>query len=754
MASSVRWLLQLGSSIVAALLVGGVMQLLHEPSSLVHALVCSFVFVLTLCSFYRPRKKINRTALLLTLDRENAAVQPAPYAMRADDTACAAWQAALQRCRAGITRWEWQRLRHVGGRLLLLLLLFVAVMWGGALTWPRVLPAYHHILALLQTEARLTVLPAGERQFQLRADDAPQIALSKHELALIEIAAPQLKQNPLMQLRVKDEVWQEIQLQPQQPGRYAVTLSIDRSSTLHIDTVDANAALAYIEVKAGQTPKLTLEAQTAIKDPHPDNEALTLLITASATTPLANVKLLITTQSGTFEELVNTIVAKQKQQLVTTYRVFPEAYMESDFAEIELVATATDRNGETGHSAPLLLNAISAWGRYQRVLEKLKEAKTLLDEKVTQPASSIEMAQIRATLRAAVADAHASPFFDAIDRLALEDFVASSGELRQSKDKLAVLLEKLNAFLFEHEILDDRERDRDFFTAVRHLSWIIANRNNKTAKYVQRFDEFLAARRQRWRLRVEALPPAQRPPRWEATRDAEPFRKGIAELAELPPAEAQERLTALAGSYRAWLEELEAQEDTHHRQLAQQAQQVISSARNLLQEMQQRQTRISTYLDKAMQRETEELQRGWPATRMQQKTNIKDAAPLLERLQTVSPLAVARLRSAVRAMRAAVTRGDAQQFAAAESHADLAGRLLRHARSATRNRLPMRRQRRRAVSGDRYHGQPIIGGYIELRHDYRVNEKYREDILEEIRGSNLLEKHRNLLDAYLRRVIR
>ena len=90
--------------------------------------------------------------------------------------------------------------------------------------------------------------------------------------------------------------------------------------------------------------------------------------------PLASVKLLITTKEGTFEELVNTIVTTRHEH-TTAYSFVPEPYMESDFVELELVAAATDRNGTTGYSAPLLINTISAWGRYRHTLEKLKEVK-------------------------------------------------------------------------------------------------------------------------------------------------------------------------------------------------------------------------------------------------------------------------------------------------------------------------------------------------------------------------------------------
>ena len=750
-------LLHLIASVFAAVLVGALAQVLHAPSPLVHTLLCVLIFVITLGCFRRRDRKITSTSLLLTLDCNYASTTPAPYAMLSDDVASKTWQIPLRQWQRKIVRFETQRLFSAAGRVALLLSACVAVAWSGDLSPQQLLPAYRYVAVLAPQQAMLTVLPTRARRFKLQADSPSQVAISQHELALIELVNTALTQNPVLQLRAAGEVWQEVQLRPQhtESGLYAVTLSIDRSSTLHINSVAAGAALASISVDTARTPQLKLTAQQKINNPHSDEVPLLLSISATADAPLASIKLLITTKEGTFEELVNTIVTTRYEH-TTAYSFVPESYMESDFATLELVAAATDRNSTTGYSAPLLINTISAWGRYQRTLEKLKEVKTMLDEKLTQPHTGMAMAEINQTMRKAVAVANTSPFFDALDRVTIASLLS---ELEANKDlqrrrELALALEKLNEFLLEHEILNDRERDRDFFIAARHLAWIIARGDRDVTRYVERLDSFLVKRRERWQLRVAALPTARQPPRWREIEAHEPFRKGLAPLPALEPIPARDELTALVGAYREWLSELEAAEDAHYKQLVQQAQQVLNTAREELRAMQQRQTRISTYLDKAAQRNTEELQQGWATTRMRQNTNISAAKPLVQQLQAVSPLAAQRLQNAVQAMQSTVGSGEAQEFVVAESHADLAGRLLRHTRAATRQRLPVRRPRRRKISGDRYHGQPVIGGYIELQRDYRVNKRYREDILEAIRHSNLLEKHRNLLDAYLRRVIR
>ncbi len=751
------WLLHLASSVLAAMLVGALAQVLHSPSPLVHTLLCVSIFLLVFSCVHRRARKITRSALLLTLDRAHATTTPAPYALRRDTHADKIWREPLRKWQNKIVRLETRRVLAVAGRTAGLLLALAVVAWRADLSPRQLLPAYHYLATLTPLRATLTVLPARKRHYELQTDTPPQIKMSQHEMALIVVASTALTQNPVLQLRAAGEVWQEVQLRPQTtaPGHYAVTLNIDRSSTLHLNAIAASATLATIDVAASRAPQVKLSAQQQIETPHPDNIPLPLLISTTSTSPLASIKLMVTTKEGTYEELVNTIMTTRRTH-TASYRFMPEPYMESDVAELELVATAHDRNGTIGYSAPLLINAISAWGRYRHTLEKLKEVKTMLDEKLNQPHHGVDVNDIHQTMQAAVATADTSPFFHAFDRLTMDNLLVKleANKDLQRRRELVAVAEKLNEFLREHEMIDSRERDRDFFTAARHLSWIIARGDQPIDKHVQRLDKFLRSRREHWQQRVENLPAAQRPPRWAEIAESEPFREGLSQLPALSPVQARDELTALVGAYRAWLDELEKAEDTHYEQSVQQAQQVLQAAQNDLRALQQRQTHISTYLDKAAQRQTEELQRGWAATRMRQNTNISTAKSLLQQLRAVSPLAAQRLQDAVQAMQGTVSNGEKQEFVAAESLSDLAGRLLRYTHAATQQRLPSRRQRRRRTAGDRYHGRPVIGGYIELQRDYRVNERYREDILEAIRRSDLLEKHRNLLDAYLRRAIR
>ena len=65
-----------------------------------------------------------------------------------------------------------------------------------------------------------------------------------------------------------------------------------------------------------------------------------------------------------------------------------------------------------------------------------------------------------------------SPFFDGLDRHDLSAIDSSLKDLKTgvTTDKLLAASEGLNSFLFEHETIDDRERDRDFFVAARSLS--------------------------------------------------------------------------------------------------------------------------------------------------------------------------------------------------------------------------------------------------------------------------------------------
>jgi hypothetical protein len=86
----------------------------------------------------------------------------------------------------------------------------------------------------------------------------------------------------------------------------------------------------------------------------------------------------------------------------------------------------------------------------------------------------------------------------------------------------------------------------------------------------------------------------------------------------------------------------------------------------------------------------------------------------------------------------------------------MAGRLLRQAEQAAQRARDsgQDRGRRRRVNGDNYYGQSIVGGDVEIKREYEVDRKYREDILDEVSRSRVDDDDKILLDRYTREVVR
>ena len=115
-----------------------------------------------------------------------------------------------------------------------------------------------------------------------------------------------------------------------------------------------------------------------------------------------------------------------------------------------------------------------------------------------------------------------------------------------------------------------------------------------------------------------------------------------------------------------------------------------------------------------------------------------------------------RVQAAAEAMEQVLEAGGAADYRSAEAAADLAGRMLRQADSAAQQSQQKRRSRgrRRRVTGDNYYGQSVVGGDLEIKREYQVDRRYREDILQEVQTSGYDEENRALLENYLRHVIR
>ena len=725
------------ASVVGAIFFCLLVELVHQPSPIYLIVLTTAIFLLLLGCFTPTYRKTTGKDVSLLLDQENPQINPSPYRLMDDDRGYPDWQKVLQGWPARLWRQQVKSLTTQWLRTVVLAIVCGMLFWHMDFSTTTV----GNIGSYFTPQITLTVMGDSEKSYQLSANKPPTIDLANDNLVRLEVVAPSLSGKlPTLQLTGDGGFSQAIQLQQLADGSYTSSLRIANSSTIHIPELHQQEVLAKVIVASSGEPQVSLALGKQIADPHPDEQELLLRINARAQAPLTEIKIQITTSHGVSEELVHNIIADDRLQFTGTHRLLLEPYLQGDVVEVELVAVAGDRLQRVGLSEPLQITTISAYGRYRQVLTKLRAVKERLDQQLTNKKSDDN--DLQKMLGEAVALADDSPFFDVLDRLTMSEMLA---DVNRTTRDLPALSDKLNAFLLEHEAIDDRQRDRDFFVAARRLAQMFSEGQHDIDNFKQAIADFLDERRQRWRRRVGILPPTDQPTTWSEIDDQQLFKRQIEQT------DTHEELAQVVENYKRWLTELEEQEDNFRQQLQEKTQQLVAEAQNTLQELQKRQGQISRYLDKAQQRD-DELALGWGMTRLQQNSNIKQGWQLADQLRQISAVAAARLQGAVTAMRETLTHGDNQQFVDAESSSDLASRLLRDSRNATRQQLNNRGRRRR-LSGDRYYGQ-ALSGTVQLPRGYRVNDKYRQEVLEDINNSNLRQHHRQLLDNYLRRIIR
>jgi hypothetical protein len=617
----------------------------------------------------------------------------------------------------------------------------------------------------------------------LRAKDKQTIQLLAKNLVELKISGRPFNEPPTLSLYLKGEtneegkpkLFQKFQFAKiyqqgvqTKDGAYSIVFSVNQSVDLFIHEI-ATSPLATIEVRNLPVPKVNLTTIDTLVDPWPDDKPLSLKINASGENPLRFLRLLIRTGSRQSEELVSNIMNEDIRDIEVVHDLVLESFVESDIAEVEIIAEAIDRgipNPLVGRSQALIVNTASAYGRYRRTLSTLSKLKGIVDQAIGEKKDRL-LDDASEIMKQAIEQSNDSPFFDGLDRANLSSFEARVEENSKRPDfeGLFVLSDELNQFLFEHETLDDRERDRDFFVAARSFSRLIEQDHKKrpveVATVTARMIYFLEGRHQRWTLRVSRLP--MPPDSWAEISQESPFLKSMEKISEWQTNHSDpgnqkslESLSKTVTEYRAWLEELETAEDQARSQAEQERQQGLASSRDQLRELQKRQGQISTYLDKAPLQSQNDLAEGWPSIRMQQNSNIADGKALEAQLRGLSQAASQRMRLTLDAMGETSEAGNKGSFVDAESLSDMAGRLLRQTESDTRNaqNREQSRGKRRRVTGDNYYGQSVVGGDVEIRHEYQVDKRYREDILNEVRGAEVGKENRSLLDDYLRRVVR
>lgn len=626
---------------------------------------------------------------------------------------------------------------------------------------------------------------------------SPVIELAPANLLVFHVKIPQTFPVPYLRFNVESQIKIEDQKNQNQSFQfyrvsarkndnslgalveYELGLSFPHSGKVSLSHFGEQSVLR-ISILEEPVPEVLLSladiAQTDRTSPLPDHESLQLRIQVAANAPINEVNLKI--KSGKIEnkELVRRVVGTDKKELDVDYSLLLEPYVEDDIQTFEIIAQATDFSEPrplTGFSAPLVIEVASAYGRYRNTLRKLRE----LSENIGATLSEDEKLDEKMSQK--INDAFKSsadvPFFDQGDRFELERLssgILAAVEEKNSKnfqENLYTLKSELDSFLFEHEGIDDRERDRDFFVALRTYSRMLKSKklvSQENSDSRQRISseilKYLKDRQKRWNIRVNRIDKAEHPKSWPRISEDRPFQKSISnigQLAEKEPTKALASASVLGDSYKSWIDELEAAEDKARASKEQERKETIASSRKQIKELQKTQAKISRALDGAASKtNTEEIAEQWPGLRLDQNQNVSLAGSVEGMLRSVSPLAAARMAAAKEQMEQGITKGNQENFGEAETSSDLAGRLLVQADQAAQRSASKQGQghKRRRVAGDQYYGQSVTGQDIEIIHEYEVDQKYRQKVLEDIDENLDLEQkdEKAALENYLRSVVR
>lgn len=740
----------------------------------------SLVFFMALGLRWRSRK-INADSLLKTLEVRYEKIKRSAFALRSEASENYVWQPVFEKELKETKKDGRRRFLHHASTLVVPTILLAISLQFSPQAMGIALDSFERVVASFAKGNTLVVLEGmpnatGKKEFSLPSSDAEEITLiEKNRIEITVTAATGSKPYVLLK-PVGSDILQTFRLtsldstygEEQINTVYRIAFQVREESELFLSTVSTTEPVSKIKVLRLPVPKVQLSVRGELIQPWPDERPLPLQIEVSAESPIQLVRLQIKAGKQTHSELVSNVLADDKKTIQTDYMLLLENYVESDVSTVEIFAEAVDRHLPSpllGRSETLIIEAASAYGRYRKTLATLKEIKTLLDEAVGEEKTPDQ--QIADLLDQAAEEANVSPFFDGLDRHNLRLIKNQLKKAVISEDRVQVLelSDKLNEFLFEHESLDDRERDRDFFVAVRALSRLIEQDKDKRALSVDvvtgRLSNFLDERFQRWQLRLKYMDPSSQPKSWPSIQKR-PFKESMDAIAKLmvPHNKTQpalEKLSATVADYRAWIEELEAAEDKSRKEQEQKRQEGLANSKNQLRELQKRQAKISTALDQSANQKKEELADKWGAQRMKQNTNEKEARSLEGQMRSLSPIAAERIAAAAKAMETTLKAGDEESFALAESASDMAARLLTQAQSAASKsqKKQSRRGRRRRVASDDYYGSQVAGGDVEIRREYEVSRRYREEILNEVKGASTdNEAEAKVLENYLRKVIR
>ena len=632
---------------------------------------------------------------------------------------------------------------------------------------------------LLKFTSKLEVLQGSldkDDQMSYEFSKAKDIKLKLADKNLLKIVITTTqKLSGIPAIKVKDgntilHDFQMSELPSKDPNEkvYGLEFSIKDSSKIYIPAFSSKS-LADVHIKKLPVPKVSLTSRVDLTQPWHDDKPLPLQIKVDAKNPLQQIKLLIVSGQNRSEELVARVMKEGLKKYDSSYPLILESYVAGDNAEVIVVAVAIDKATPTplvGQSKPLRIKTSSAYGRYLSALRSLKNVKEIVDQNISKQLEKLDKKAME-HMNKAVKMSLETPFFDSIDRRELlRNFQPKLQKLLDgtSTDDRADFLAELSEFLYEHELLNDRERDRDFFVAARGLSRMLekpkARRRGSVENLVGGLKEYLVERKRRWKIRTDRMPKDMLPKNSKEML-GDYLDKKLAKVENLDTQKqrnaAQAELSKTVETYRKWVENLEVSEDKSQEQTAKKRQKALSNAQNALKELQKRQSEVSKILDRAQTKNKKDLSFQWPTAKAIQGSNQKKTTQLENQLRAHSPRAARRIKAAAQSMDRVMKSGANDDFVKAESHSDYANRLLRQAQSAAQQEQRKNgsgRRKRRRVGGDNYHGQRIKGDVKFNVGGYEVDKLYRELILDRAMGNSMNDDEAKFMNQYLRQIVR
>jgi len=549
-------------------------------------------------------------------------------------------------------------------------------------------------------------------------------------------------------------------------GAQVADFQVPETGSLYFGSGGFLGASAQFEVDLPPLPKVRLSSKLAIKasdaeklanDQVPyleDSQLIPVSISVGAQHSIDEVFLLIQTSNGKPQKELVQKVMIEESRLDLTHELLLEPFLTSDLADVIVIAVAVDKahpRPHMGRSKPLKFRVESSYGRYRRVLKSLDKSKQAVDEftaKKFESGASKEARKLTETVAQQVKKAAElsarTPFLNYTDRQDIQVILEQQKEFSSSKSlkDAYALKDQIERFLWEHELLDDRARDRDFFIAARAFSRAMDAGQKKSSADLKvmkkRLKDFLKERAARWEKRLERFGDEKKPDNSKeilAGKFATDLERLYKKYTQGETKLAQSKLSKLSSEYQKFLEQMEGGEDKSREQKEQKRQQGLADAQKQLRQLQKTQDDISKSLDKASSRSAEEVEDAWMLSSLKQKSNIQDTKRLEAEMRSVSGRVGERLQAAIEQMKNTEQKGQSSKFGEAESHSDMAARLLRNAESIAKKQSQRKGngKRRRRRSGENYYGSSVVGSDVKVRYEYEVDDQYRGKVLDALR---------------------